>query len=71
MPPFVPPHLRGKSSLNLKPERRFKAIIIVKQGPKYIVVEDATTKNLTFPGGGCHSTNSKRTENKIRFNIRR
>jgi len=58
------------SQPNLKPERRYKAVIVLKQGPKYIVVQNKNSRNLTFPGGGCHSTNSVRTENKFNCALR-
>ena len=64
MSKYVPPH-----SL-LKPERRYKSVIVLKKGPKYIVVQNRKTGNLTFPGGGCHSTNGKRTENMVNCALR-
>jgi ADP-ribose pyrophosphatase YjhB (NUDIX family) len=48
--PYVPPHRKPKP---LKPEVRFKVLVIPRIGDKIVVVRDAKSGELTVPGGGC------------------
>ena len=47
---YVPPHLRGSA---LKKELRHKTIVVPMIDGKYVVVRDARSQDITFPGGGC------------------
>ena len=49
--PYVPPHKRNTPAL--KKENRYKAVIVPRNGNKYIVVRNRAYGNLTFPVGGC------------------
>jgi len=39
-----------------RPQLRYKAFVIPVINGKYVVVQNSSTKNLTFAGGGCQKT---------------
>ena len=54
--PYVPPHMRNKGA-PVK-ENRYKAVIVPRNGNKFIVVRNSAYGNLTFPVGGCKKSES-------------
>jgi ADP-ribose pyrophosphatase YjhB (NUDIX family) len=53
--PYVPPHRRNNG---LTKENRYKAVIVPRNGQRFIVVRNRAYGNLTFPVGGCKKTES-------------
>lgn len=52
--PYVPPHKRPRE------ETRYKAVVILRVGNKFIVVRDKKSQDLTFIVGGCKKNESSR-----------